>query len=173
MERRHMSLNSQWDLGQEAARDIAASLNVQLADAFSLLLKTKSCRWHVSGPDFQSHQSLLRALEEQIDAAIDDIAERIRRIGAAALSSIVQAHRLRRLVDSDIASLSALEMLAVLREDNLQLVAYLREAHCLCEGYGDVATASRLEKWIDDAEGRVRRLFAASRSTHAPDTATP
>jgi starvation-inducible DNA-binding protein len=168
-----MSLNTQWDLGHEAARDIAASLNVLLADVFALLLKTKGCRWHVSGPYFQSHQLLLRALEEEIDATIDDIAERIRRIGATAQISIVQVSRLRRLVDSDVASLGALEMLAMLLDDNLQLAAYLREAHCLCEGYGDVATASRLEKWIDDAEGRARHLFAASRSTHAPDTATP
>ena len=168
-----MSQNAQWDLGQEAARDIAASLNVLLADAFALLLKTKACRWHVSGPYFQSHQLLFRALEEQIDAAIDDIAERIRRIGATALNSIVQVSRLRRLVDSDVASLSALEMSAVLLGDNLQFVACLREAHCLCDGYGDVATASRLERWIDDAEGRVRHLFAASRRTEAPNAATP
>src|ERR1700735_2921593 len=119
-----MALNAQWDLGQEAAGDIAASLNVLLADAFALLLRTKGCRWHVSGPHFQSHQLLFRALEEQIGAAIDDIAERIRRIGATALSSIVHVSRLQRLVESDVASLSELEMLAVLLNDNLQLVAY-------------------------------------------------
>jgi starvation-inducible DNA-binding protein len=165
-----MSLNAQWDLGQEAARDIAASLNVLLADGIALLLKTKGCRWHVSGPHFQSNQLLFRALEEQLDAAIDGIAERIRRIGGTALNSIDDVSRLRRLVGGDVASLSSLEMSAVLLDDNLQLVAYLREAHCLCDGYGDVATASRLAKWIDDAEGRVRHLCAARGSTQAPDT---
>ena len=168
-----MALNAQWDLGQEAARDIAASLNVLLADAFSLLLKTKGCRWHVSGPHFQAYQLLFRALEEQINAAIDETAERIRRIGTTAVNSIGQVSRLRRLVDSDAALLSAPEMLAVLLEDNLQLVSFLREAHCLCEGYGDVGTASHLGRWIDDAEGSARNLFAASRPTQAPDTATP
>ena len=167
-----MPLNAQWDLGQEAARDISASLNVLLADAFSLLLKAKGCRWHVSGPHFQSHQLLFRALEEEVGTAIDDIAERIRRIGATALNSIGDVSRLRRLVDNDVASLSALEMMTDLLDDNLQLAAFLREAHDLCEGYGDVATASRLEKWIDDAEGSARYLFAASRPTQAPDTAT-
>jgi starvation-inducible DNA-binding protein len=168
-----MALNVQWDLGQEAARDIAASLNVLLADGFALLLKTKGCRWHVCGPHFPAHQLLFREFEEQINAAIDGIAERIRRIGATALTSIGDISRVRRLVDVDIASLSAREMLAVLLEDNLQLVAYLREAHCLCEGHGDVATASRLEKWIDDAEGRARNLFATSRPTQGPNTTAP
>jgi starvation-inducible DNA-binding protein len=168
-----MALNAQWDLGQEAARDIAAALNVLLADAFALLLKTKGCRWHVAGPHFQDHQVLFRAIEVQIDAAIDDIAERIRRIGATALNSIGHVFRLRRLVDNDLASLSAREMLAELLDGNLQILGYLRETHGLCEGYGDVATASRLEKLIDDAEGRVRQLFAASRPMQAPDTTTP
>jgi starvation-inducible DNA-binding protein len=167
-----MALNAPWDLGQEAARDIAASLNVLLADALSLLLKTKGCRWHVSGPHFQAHQLLFRGLEQQIDAAIDDIAERIRRIGATALNSIGDVSRLRRL-DTDAASPNACAMLAELLEDNLQFAGYLREAHCLCEGYGDVATASHLEKWIDDAEGRARDLFAANRPIQASDTATP
>jgi starvation-inducible DNA-binding protein len=165
-----MVLNVQWDLGQEAARDIAAYLNALLADAFALLLKTKGCRWNVSGPHFPSHQLLFREFEEQINAAIDGIAERIRRIGATALISIGDISRVRRLVDIDIGSLSALEMLAVLLEDNLQLIAYLREAHCLCEGYGDVATACRLEKWIDDAEGRARNLFSTCRPTQGPNT---
>ena len=158
-----MALNAHWDLGQEAARDIAASLNVLLADSVALLLKTKGFRWHVSGPHFQSHQLLLRTLEDQIDLTIDDIAERIRRIGATALNSIGYVSRVRRLVDND-DSMSALEMLAHLLDDNLQLVSYLREAHCLCEGYGDVATANHLEKWIDDAEGRVRYLFEIGRA---------
>jgi starvation-inducible DNA-binding protein len=168
-----MAQNAQWDLGQEAARDISACLNVLLADAFSLLLKTKACRWHVSGPHFKAHQLLFRSIEEQINAAIDDIAERIRRIGATALNSIGQVSRLQRVSDNDVASLSVLEMFAALLDDNLQLAGYLREAHCLCEGYGDVATAGHLGKWIDDAEGRTRDLFAASRPTQAPETATP
>ena len=167
-----MALNAQWDLGQEAARDIAASLNVLLADSVALLLKTKGCRWHVAGPHFQSHQLLLRTLEDQIDLTIDDIAERIRRIGATALNSIGYVSRVRRLVDNE-DSMSALEMLAHLLDDNLQLAAYLREAHGLCEGYGDVATANHLEKWIDDAEGRVRYLFAASQPIRPSETESP
>src|SRR5580692_10028012 len=105
-----MALNAHWDLGQEAARDIAAALNVLLVDAFALLLKIKVCRWHVSGPHFQGHQLLFRELEQQIDAAIDDIAERIRRIGATALISVSHISRLQRLVANDVATLGSLEM---------------------------------------------------------------
>jgi starvation-inducible DNA-binding protein len=31
----------------------------------------------------------------------------------------------------------------------------MRDAHRLCDELGDVATASLLETWIDEAEGRL------------------
>jgi starvation-inducible DNA-binding protein len=54
-------------------------------------------------------------------------------------------------------------MLAELREDNQRVVASMREAHGLCDEHGDVATASLLETYIDDAERRVWFLYEAGR----------
>ena len=55
-------------------------------------------------------------------------------------------------------------MLAELRDDNKQLVANMRETHGLCDEHGDVATASLLENWIDEAERRTWFLFEATRT---------
>jgi starvation-inducible DNA-binding protein len=44
-------------------------------------------------------------------------------------------------------------MLRELCADNRTLTALMREVHELCDLYGDVATASLLENWIDDSEG--------------------
>ena len=54
-------------------------------------------------------------------------------------------------------------MLAELREDNKQLTAEMRRTHALCDDYEDVATASLLEVWIDEAERRTWFLFEATR----------
>jgi starvation-inducible DNA-binding protein len=54
-------------------------------------------------------------------------------------------------------------MLAELRDDNKQLIGSMRELHGLCDEYGDVATASLLEVWIDEAERRVCFLFETGR----------
>ena len=54
-------------------------------------------------------------------------------------------------------------MLAELREDNQRVVASMREAHGLCDEHEDVATASLLETFIDDAERRVWFLYESSR----------
>ena len=56
-----------------------------------------------------------------------------------------------------------LDMLTELRDDSKQLAAHLRETHALCAQQGDVASASLLEIWIDEAETRTWFLFEASR----------
>ncbi|MFT2526209.1 ferritin-like domain-containing protein, partial [Escherichia coli] len=58
----------------------------------------------------------------------------------------------------------AQDMLAELREDNKDLVRRLRETHDLCDEHGDVATASLIENWIDQAERRVWFLFETGRN---------
>jgi starvation-inducible DNA-binding protein len=45
----------------------------------------------------------------------------------------------------------------------MELAGRMRQTHTLCDEHGDVATASLLEAWIDEAEGRVWFLFEASR----------
>jgi starvation-inducible DNA-binding protein len=46
-------------------------------------------------------------------------------------------------------------MLSQLRNDNLQLTGFLREAHGVCARGNDVATTSLIEVWIDQAERRT------------------
>jgi starvation-inducible DNA-binding protein len=147
------------DLGIEAGRRIAAALNTLLADMFTLYMKTKNFHWHMSGPHFRDFHLLLDEQAERIFATTDAIAERVRKIGAPTLRSVGDIARRQRLRDNDAANLTPLQMLAELREDNLQLAAYLREARDICEEMGDVASASLLETWIDEAEQRVWFLF--------------
>jgi starvation-inducible DNA-binding protein len=70
---------------------------------------------------------------------------------------------LQRVLDNDADYVTPLDMLAELRDDNMQLLARLREIHHLCDENGDVASASLIEEWIDQAEGRVWFLFERSR----------
>lgn len=46
-------------------------------------------------------------------------------------------------------------MLAELREDDKKLASRLREAHNVCNEHRDIASASLIEVWIDEAEGRT------------------
>jgi starvation-inducible DNA-binding protein len=130
---------------------------------FALYLKTKNFHWHMSGPHFRDYHLLLDEQADQIFATTDTIAERVRKIGGTTLRSIGHIARLQRVLDNDAQYATPLDMLAELRDDNEQLVARLRQAHGLCDEYGDVASASLIEIWIDEAERRVWFLFEAIR----------
>jgi starvation-inducible DNA-binding protein len=47
--------------------------------------------------------------------------------------------------------------------DNKKVVAAMRACHKICDDHEDVATASLLENFIDQAERRLWFLFEASR----------
>jgi starvation-inducible DNA-binding protein len=156
-------LHTPTDLKPAAAQEVAGALNVLLADMFALYLKTKNFHWHMSGPHFRDYHLLLDEQSDQIFATTDVIAERVRKIGGATLRSIGQIGHLQRVLDNDADFVTPLDMLAELRDDNRQLVANLRETHGLCDEHDDVASASLLENWIDEAERRAWFLFEATR----------
>jgi starvation-inducible DNA-binding protein len=151
-------------LGSNAVRDISGALNLLLADIFGLYLKTKSFHWHMSGPHFRDYHLLLDEQATEIFATTDDIAERVRKIGGTTLHSIGEISRTQRILDNDAGYVMPQDMLAELREDNKQLTASMREAHELCDQHRDIATASLLENWIDEAERRTWFLFEATRT---------
>jgi starvation-inducible DNA-binding protein len=159
------ALHTPSDLKPNAVRDLTGALNILLADMFALYLKTKNFHWHMSGPHFRDYHLLLDEHGEQIFATTDAIAERVRKIGGSTLRSIGHIGRLQRVADNDAEFVTPMDMLAELRDDNKQLVANMRETHGLCDEHEDVATASLLEVWIDEAERRTWFLFEATRRT--------
>lgn len=156
-------LQTPTDLKSNATRDISGALNTLLADVFALYVKTKNFHWRVSGSHFRDYHLMLDEQAEQIFATTDDIAERVRKIGGTTLRSIGHIGRLQRVLDNDADYVTPLDMLAELRDDNKQLAAHMRETHGLCDEHGDIATASLLENWIDQAERRTWFLFETTR----------
>jgi len=152
------------DLGSNASKELPQALNVLLADMFALYVKTKNFHWHVSGPHFRDYHLLLDEQADQIFATTDAIAERVRKIGGTTLRSIGHISRLQRVKDNDADYVSAQDMLAELQAASIELVIHMRELHDLCDRDRDVATASLIEVWIDEAERRTWFLFEAGRS---------
>jgi len=161
--RRKAPLDTPTSLTLNATRDISGALTTLLADMFALYVKTKNFHWHVSGPHFRDYHLMLDEQSEQIFGTTDEIAERARKIGGTTLRSIGHIARLQRVLDNDADYVTAQDMLAELRDDNKDLAARMRETHSLCDEHGDVASASLLELWIDQAERRTWFLFEAAR----------
>jgi starvation-inducible DNA-binding protein len=163
LRRRKAPLITPTDLGDKASMDIAAGMNAILADVFALYLKTKNFHWHMSGPHFRDYHLLLDEQADQLYAMTDPIAERIRKTGGSTLRSIGHIARIQRVKDNDAEYVDPMDMLAELREDNQALAARLREVHEMVDEHRDIASASLIEGWIDEAERRTWFLYESSR----------
>src|SRR5215468_8672017 len=138
--RRKAPLVTPTDLPSNAVQDISGALNTLLADVFALYIKTKNFHWHMSGSHFRDYHMLLDEQSEQVFAATDELAERVRKIGGTTLRSIGHIAQLQRVKDNDADFVAPQEMLRELRDDNGALAASMREAHEVAEKHGDVAT---------------------------------
>jgi starvation-inducible DNA-binding protein len=162
-QRRKAPLHTPTDLGSNAVKDLSGALNGLLADMFALYMKTKNFHWHISGPHFRDYHLLLDEQATQVYDTTDAIAERVRKLGGTTLHSIGEIARLQRVKDNDADYVTPLDMLSELREDNLALIGHMRSTHEVCDEHRDVASASLLEVWIDEAERRVWFLYEATR----------
>ena len=151
------------DLKSNQLSSVADALNSALADCFALFFKTKNFHWHVSGPHFRDYHLLMDDQAAQIYGITDAIAERVRKTGNVTLRSIGDIGRRQTIQDNDQDFVSAADMLAELRDDNLHLVEKLREAKDIVDEAKDNATSGILDDWTDQAEERAWFLFEASR----------
>ncbi len=156
-------LKTPTDLNRNDTRTPDEALNNALADCFALYVKTKNFHWHMSGPHFRDYHLMFDEQATQILGVTDAIGERVRKTSHTTLRSIGDIARRQAIVDNDKNFVSAPEMLAELRDDNLKLVERLREARNLAEEAEDTATSSLADDWIDQAEERAWFLFEASR----------
>ncbi len=147
------------DLSSEAVTEISSEMRHLMADVFALYLKTKNFHWHMSGRHFRDYHLLLDQHAEEIFAMTDEIAERVRKIGGTTLHSVADVAKFQRLKDNSQDFVAPKEMLAELCADNQYLVRFMRSTHEVCDRHNDIATASLLENWIDQAETRTWFLF--------------
>jgi len=157
-------LATQSDLSGNAIPEIAEALNGLVADSYALYTKTKNFHWHVSGPHFRDYHLLFDDQATEIFATVDDLAERVRKLGARTIHSIGEISRLQSIKDNDKDFVSPADMLAELMSDNKLVIKRMRAAHEIADKHDDVATASILENFIDQAEKRNWFLFEASRT---------
>jgi starvation-inducible DNA-binding protein len=157
------------DLDAQGRKLIANALNALVADAFALYLKTKNFHWHISGSHFRDYHLLLDEQADQIFAMTDALAERVRKLGLTTIRSVGHIATLQTIDDDNRDFVNAFDMLSDLTEDNKRFAAAQRAAHSICDEYGDVATASILEVFIDETERRTWFLYEVTTGGSATD----
>ena len=122
---------------------IADGLSHLLADTYTLYLKTHSYHWNVVGPMFNTLHLMFETQYNELALAVDEIAERIRALGAPAPGSYQQFAALSS-VPEDTGQPDAEEMLRRLVADQETVVRTARSLFPVVERAGDEPTADLL-----------------------------
>ncbi|MBA2711435.1 MAG: DNA starvation/stationary phase protection protein [Tatlockia sp.] len=140
--------------------DVYKKLCVIMADTYALYLKTQNYHWHVRGPNFRGLHHLFEDQYNELAAAVDLIAERIRTLGQQVPASFREFESLKRIKDGN-PSLSSNEMVAELAYDNGTLVKDLNQAMALAQENHDEGTANIISNRIE-AHEKARWMLDSS-----------
>lgn len=142
---------------------IAKDLTVTLADTYALLLKTHVYHWNATGPLFFAVHELTERQYRDMFEAVDEIAERIRALGAPAPVNVSQL--LARSVNAEDAAHHSIEdMVQSLVGDHQKMVLRLREAAISADEADDLVTADLLTTRLAFHEKAIWMLGSFSKS---------
>jgi starvation-inducible DNA-binding protein len=147
------------NLGIDDRQRLAAALEGIVADTYMLLVKTQGYHWNVVGPLFVSLHKLTEAQYEDLFAAGDEIAERIRALGYPAPTSLRAMIKDSRIAEAK-GGPTAEEMVEDLVADNETVVRHLREITDLAEELHDQGTADLLTDRMKAHEKAIWMLRA-------------
>ncbi len=122
---------------------ITTGLSRLLADTYTLYLKTHNYHWNVTGPQFNTLHTMFETQYTELAMAVDEIAERIRALGAWAPGSYSDYARLATVREAEGIP-SAEAMVAELAADQATVVRTAREVFPAAQAAGDEPTADLL-----------------------------
>jgi starvation-inducible DNA-binding protein len=117
-----------------------APLRRLLADSYTLYLKTHNFHWNVKGPMFTTLHTLFETQYNELALAVDEIAERIRSLGAVAPGSYAEFAQLTALKEA-VRVPPAKQMIRQLVEDQALLAQAAKAVVEAAEAAGDDASA--------------------------------
>ena len=130
-------------LSADERREIADRLSALLADSYSLYLKTHNYHWNVTGPLFNTLDTMFEEQYTELAAAVDEIAERIRALGIKAPGSYSAFSSLTS-IDEASGDENAEDMIRALVDGQETVARTARDAFPAADSANDEPTADLL-----------------------------
>ena len=114
-------------ISPEHLTEVARSLNILLADEHVLYIQTRNAHWNVEGPDFLTKHRFFEEQYREIEAIIDEVAERIRTIGHYAEGTLAGFLALTHLTERARGKNDSADFMRSLLEAHETIIIHLRE----------------------------------------------
>lgn len=140
-------LNMQPNIGldENARAAVVKILNARLADTFVLYTKTRNYHWNVTGMQFAPLHELFEKQYDQLEEAMDELAERVRQLGGTALGTLAEMLKHTTLSEEPGVVPNAEGMIHRLLNDHEAVIRQLRaDVDATAEKYHDMGTSDFL-----------------------------
>ena len=136
---------------------IAEGLGTLLADSYTLMIKTHNYHWNVEGAHFPALHALFEGQYTELFAAVDEIAERMRALGAKAPAGLHAFSDLSAVKDGD-SSKKDKEMVSDLLADHETIISRGEKVLRLAEDNGDAPSADLLTRRLESHQKQAWML---------------
>ena len=128
-------------------------LSVVLSDEMTLYVKTRKFHWNVAGESFMELHKLFEEHYKQLELIIDEVAERIGKLGGKAIGTMSEFVKLSRIKENPKKYPNQKAMLAELLADHEILISELRkDIDKSADENHDAGTADLLTKVLQQHE---------------------
>lgn len=130
-------------------RSVIDHLNAELATAFVLALNAKRYHWTVTGPHFRDYHLRFEELYATADGTVDELAERIRMLGAVPIHAPAQIEaQTKAAISNPAARLDPEAMLQEALANEEAVIDLMHQGIELASGAGDPGTADLLTRFV-------------------------
>jgi starvation-inducible DNA-binding protein len=124
---------------------VSAILTTSLSNLMVLYTKTRKFHWNVSGDSFMEIHKLFESQYTQLEEAIDEVAERIGKLGFKAIGTMQEFLEHATIKETPGTNPAQKEMIRELLKDHESIITATRKNIDECdEKYKDVGTADFL-----------------------------
>ncbi len=132
-------------LSEKKLSAVAELLSQVLANQVTLYTKTRKFHWNVAGESFMELHKLFENQYKQLEESIDEVAERIGKLGSKTIGTMEEFAKLTSLKEHPDKYPEAKGMIKELLEDHETIIVEVRKSIDECsEKFNDAGTADFL-----------------------------
>lgn len=134
-------------------KNIADILSTVLANEITLYIKTRKFHWNVAGESFMELHKLFEEQYKQLEESIDEVAERIGKLGHKTIGTMQEFLKLSSLKESPGKYAASKDLLLELVKDHETVIIMLRKnVEETDEKYKDAGTTDFLTSLMEQHE---------------------
>ncbi len=131
---------------------VCALLADLLADEVALYIATRGAHWNVVGPNFGALHGFFERQYEALDDILDDVAERMRSLGARAPATVGAYAKTKSIDDTAGEAGAAAAMIEKLLAAHESIIRAIRKATDVADDAGDSGTEDFLVGLMEQHE---------------------